>query len=348
VGPDPLSGIVRRMLPQRIHEESRVRLIHTSSPVSPQDHKDFVHSLKELFLRFRDVKTFDLSRDSQDPRHLSASGAERLRTFRESVSEGDWLSPIYGGTGAIDLVRRFTEEDRRLVAAARPVINGFSDTTHFLNYFFFSIGLTTFHYTNAAGLFDKRNGNHELFLGVIRGEKNSLLFESSRSAWLLSPPKEEVRGVAVGGNISTLRDLLDVCPDLNPSWKDYILFAEDIGLDAEDLHRVIVSLDQRGVFRHIRALVLGSFELYSRGSYMSYLRSLLGRRGETELTAHQVILYLLQETLAEREAAGDPLPTLFADHFGHHDTATPMIIPIGSSTALSPEGSVRFSGPFVD
>jgi len=335
------------LLPKKINKDSKVNLIHTSSPVYKEDLQNFEIALQKLKEMFLNLKIFDVQRTELDPRYLSASEDERLKKFRQAIKEVDWLAPIYGGTGCEDIVRRFNEDDLDKIRKNRPLVIGFSDTTFIINYLFFKLKLLTFHFANAAGLFETRNG--KIFFDVIFGNKNSFSFIESNYKWLSASgaPNQKVEGIAIGGNFSTFRDLLDVC-DIKPrSWEEYILFIEEIGLDMEDLHRVIIALDQKGLFKHIKALVIGRMAEQDFKDELKKFNFIFGRIKEEEKADH-VFEYLISDTIKERLAKNDPLYILKVDNLGHNVLRNPMIIPIGGRIIIHPDKKIEFVGPFVE
>ena len=335
------------LLPKKINNNSKVNLIHTSSPVEKEDWQDFVFALGKLKQMFPNLNFFDVQRTELDPRYLSGSEDERLKKFRQAIKEVDWLAPVYGGTGCGDIIRRLNEDDLEKIRKNRPIVNGFSDTTFILNYLYFKIKLLTFHFANASGIFDTKNS--KLFFDIIFGKKNSFSFLENNYNWL-SPagaPKQKIEGLAIGGNFITFRDMLDVC-DIKPkSWEEYILFIEDIGLDMEDLHRVIISLDQKGIFKHIKALVIGRMAEKEFKDEVKKFNFIFGRIKEEEKVDHS-FEYLISETIKERLAKNDPLYILKVDNLGHNVKTNPMIIPIGGKTIIHPDKKIEFVGPFVE
>ena len=287
------------LLPKKLTAESTINLVHTSSPVSKSDWKEFQLALNKLTKEFPGVKVFDVMRNELDPRYLAGSERERLKKFRRAIKTADWLLPIYGGTGCPDIIRHLKDDDLAELRRQRPIVNGFSDTTFLINYLYFKLKLLTFHYSNARGLFEDENS--KLFFEILKGQKDSFSYLEKNYRWISSDePDEDVKGIAIGGNFETFRDLLDICEIQPRSWKDYILFIEDIDMDSEDLHRLIISLDQRGVFRGIRALVIGKMDEADYASKSKKFNLIFGHQKEDKPFDHY-IQYLLSETLEERE-----------------------------------------------
>jgi len=335
------------LLPKKITKVSKVNLIHTSSPVEKEDWQDFIFALNKLKQMFFNLNFFDVQRTELDPRYLSGSEDERLKKFRQAIKEADWLVPIYGGTGCIDIVRRLNEDDLDKFRKNRPIVNGFSDTTSLINYLYFKIKLLTFHFANVSGIFDTKNS--KLFFDIIFGKKNSFSFLENNYKWLppANAPKNKIEGIALGGNFTTFRNLLDIC-DLKPkSWEDYILFMEEYDMDMQDSHPDIIALDQKGVFKHIKAIVLGRIAEPEFKSDLQKLNYIFGRQKEQEKMS-SVFEYLISDAIKERLAKNDPLYILKVDNFGHNVKTNPMIVPIGGKTIIHPDKKIEFVGPFVE
>lgn len=333
------------LLPKKLVTTTKISFIHTSSPIDKPDLPKYKRVTDQFSMNFPYTKIFNIHESKNQPNYLSGSEKERLSNFRKAIQQGEWLLPVYGGTGCEDIIRHLNDHDLYLIRKNRPIVNGFSDTTFLINYLYFKIGLLTFQYRNALGIFE--DPNHKLFFEILRGQKDSMLFYQPGYKWLSDPkPEKPIEGIAIGGNISTFRDLLDICEIKPRSWEPYILFIEDIGMDEEDLHRVIIALDERGLFKHIRALVVGEFrEKIFKNSIFS--RFLWSSKTNTD-NVDNLFEYILSDVIAKRSDNNDPLNILRVTNLGHHKHANPMIIPIGAPTTIYPNGHIEFHGPFVE
>ena len=332
------------MLPKKLTAESRVHLVHTSSPLEKGDLRDYEVALKKLTAAYPLTKVFEVEHKDLDPRYLAASEDERLKMFRQAIRDADALWPIYGGTGCGDIIRHLTSRDLTAIAKARPSVIGFSDTTFLINYLYFKLGLTTFHYSNMSGLYD--HPTDRSFLDILSGKSDQYELCDPQSRWLAAgAPAEPVEGIAIGGNLTVFRDLLDIGDIRPPSWRQYVLFLEDLDLDAEDFHRIIIALESRGIFKHIRALVVGRMD---ESDYASMSRKFDAIFGNSEAGLHHLIEYLLADVLRERQSSGDPLPILKVENFGHAVKGQCLMVPIGGRCILKPNACVEFPGPFVN
>lgn len=334
------------LYPKKITKFSQINLVNTSSPIGKSDWSVFEKALAKLKENYSLTKYFDVEQNYLDPRYLSASGLERLRKLRKALKKVNWLLPVYGGTGCADITRRLSTEDLTRFKKQRPLVNGFSDTTFLINYLYFKLKLLTFHYSNACGIFS--HSNYKLFFDIISGEKNKFSFKEDNYRFIGSAgvPEKKLEGICIGGNFSTFRDLLDI-GDINPrSWENYILFIEELDMDLEDLHRIVISLDQRGVFRHIKALVIGKMNEKKLGSEYRRFNDIFNRENEMKFT--NVFEFLISDVLQKRIQENDPLYILKVENFGHGVYKNTMILPIGGKTVIYPDKKIEFIGPFVE
>jgi muramoyltetrapeptide carboxypeptidase LdcA involved in peptidoglycan recycling len=336
------------MLPKKITAESKVHLIHTSSPVEKSDVTLFEAALKKLKTLYPHTQLFDVKRNDLDLRYLSGSALERLKKFRQAIKEANWILPVYGGTGCEDIISRLNDSDLVKIRKNRPVVNGFSDTTILINYLYFMLKLNTFHYSNTCGLVE--NDNNKLFFDVIEGKRDSFSFKTDKYEWIgpSGAPSEKIDGIAIGGNLSVFRDLLDMFEMRLRTWDDYILFAEEEDMDIQDLHPVIVSLEKRGVFRHIKALVIGRFNDRETNIKFKKLDTMFSHEKIVDEKPVWAFKYLLSDVIRARAKSGNPLHILSVDNFGHDVGKNPMLVPIGAKTVIHPDKKIEFIGPFVE
>lgn len=332
------------ILPKKLTESSQINFIYTSSPASASQMKAFLKFVEKKKKRFPNFDIFGVQRNDLDPRYLAASENERLKRLRQAIRTADWLSPIYGGTGCGDIVRYLTKDDLSCLRRCRPIVNGASDTTFLINYLYFKLKLLTFHFSNAFGFLF--HNVFDFFTEIISGKIESFAYERKAYCWLnpSAGPKNKIEGIAIGGNLSTFRDLLDVC-DIRPrSWGDYILFIEDIEVDIEDLHRIIISLDQKGIFMNVKAVVIGVMNEGAFTHEWSQLNIIFGKKVKVD----HIFEYLVSGVIEERDAKKNPLYILQVNNFGHGIFKDQMIVPIGAKTIIHPNGKIEFVGPFVE
>ncbi len=327
-------------------------MVHTSSLLYADEVRDFSRNFKRLQKEYPKTNIIEPKREeSFQISYLAGSEQERLRAFRRAIKDGDWILPVSGGTGCVDMLRRLSQSDLQMISHRRPIVSGFSDSTALSNFLYFKTRLQTFVQQNADALYDSTNS--EKFFSVLRGEVQSVSFEDSTAHWITSAvPTNVVEGIAIGGNFSTFRDLLDVCEIRPRSWEPYILFIEELDLDIEDLHRIIIALDARGIFKHLVALVVG--RLNDHRIIKSVQELLFGKSkkmGPEVSGMKNVFEYLIDDVISDRIEEHDPLYILKTNNFGHFGSQAKtknIFIPVGAKTRIYPDGKIEFVGPFVD
>ena len=327
------------ILPKKITPQSRINVIFTSSPISDEvDVKDFTYCIDRLKKEYPNSKVFDVKKSDLVPEYLTGSEKERLRRFRQARKRVDMLQPSYGGIGCGDIIRHLTSDDLRILRKNRPVVNGFSDTTFLINYLYFKLKLLTFHYCSAGNLYILPN--HQQFWDVITGKLQNLEYFEKGYSWFTEKPESPIEGIAIGGNLTMLRVLFDLV-DINvKSWRPFILFLEETEVDIEDLHYFVLSLDQKGLFKNVRAIVLGKIE----GEEVVVKKEVV--TGTHREISNKLFGYILDPVISNRRHQKDPLYVLRVTNLGHK-VDKPMIIPIGAKTIIHPDGRIEFKGPFV-
>ena len=256
--------------------------------------------------------------------HVTASTAERSREFKAAIREHDIIVAIAGGTGAEDLLQTLDRADFRWIRKRRPIFIGFSDFSILLN--------ETYSRCLVPGILFPclrlNEGNVGELITLIQGGE----VRYHGSAWLSEPPAEKVSGVPIGGNLTTFVNFLNRLNPPRPGWRDLILFIEDVGIDIEDLHRLLAALRRHHVFRNIKGLVIGSLagDLNTRAG------------GEFQEQALSFIMAYLAGVLKKRREQNFPLPIMIIREFGHDTTRGLPAVPVGGLVALHASLDVAF------
>lgn len=338
-------------LPRKLTTDSAIDIVYTSSMVYAEEKRDFDASLKRLQKQHPNTKALEPAQGIFSLSYLAGSEKDRLKNFRQATREADWILPAIGGTGCVDFLRRLTDDDFTFLEKRRPIISGFSDATALVNYAFFKTKLQTFIFNNAYSMYESRY-LPQLF-DALQGKINTVSYHRESYHWITSVmPSKPIEGIAIGGNLGTFRDLLDVCDYRPRSWEPYILFIEDLDMDIEDLHRVIIALEARGVFKHIVALVVGRMNDRSHRESIRKLLFFKKQKPMQELAEMKNIFeYLISDVISDRIEDHDPLYILKIDNFGHFGSSAPsdnIFIPVGAKTTIHPDGRIEFHGPFVE
>lgn len=304
--------------------------IAPSTSLAPSDEPELDRSVRLL------TEAFETSRVELSPHlfssdqaidHVTATAAERAEVFKAAVRNFDLIVSVAGGTGAEDLVLMIDRHDLKAIRKRRPLLVGFSDFTFLL--------CEIFARTRVPGVLfpalSLGRGHTRRILALLSGRPVSF----RGSGWLTPPPPGPVTGIPIGGNLTTFVNFLNREKPPRLYWRDHILFIEDLGIDIEDLHRLLAALRRHRVFARVRAMVVGSL--------CADITTPEGR--EFQAGALKFLTAFLTEPLKARRNNGNPLPILVAEDFGHRCGPRQPAIPIGGTAVVSPDGLLRLQLP---
>ncbi len=256
--------------------------------------------------------------------HVTASAAARTEVFRSAIRDLDLIISVAGGTGAEDLLSKIDRKDFRIIRERRPLFIGFSDFTFMLNEIYYATRVPVIYFPTLR-LCPSNIGR---LTGLIAGEEITY----RGTAWLTPPPPRRLSGVPIGGNLSTFVNFLNRVDPPKFSWRRHILFFEDVGIDVEDLHRMLAALRRHNVFKRVKGIVIGSLAAYSPDSAYK----------KRQREALKFVRTYLEDVLVERRRAGFPLPILAVPNFGHNISRNPLAIPIGGRVTISRNRTLTF------
>jgi len=256
--------------------------------------------------------------------HVTASAAARTGVFRAAIRELDLIISVAGGTGAEDLLTGIDRKDFRIIRERRPLFIGFSDFTFMLSEIYYTSRVPVIYFPSLRLC----PSNLRQLVGLITGEE--IVYRGT--AWLTPPPPRRLSGVPIGGNLSTFVNFLNRVDPPKFSWRRHILFFEDVGVDVEDLHRLLAALRRHNVFKRVKGIVVGSLAAYSPGSAYK----------KRQKEALKFVRNYLEDVLVERRRAGRPLPILAVSNFGHNITRNPMAVPVGGRVTISRNRNLTF------
>jgi muramoyltetrapeptide carboxypeptidase LdcA involved in peptidoglycan recycling len=256
--------------------------------------------------------------------HVTAPLEARAEVFKEAIRELDLIISIAGGTGAEDLVRKIDAKDLRVIRARRPLFIGFSDFTFLLSEIYYACRVPVIYFPSLkVGKGDFRN-----LLALINGEE----IHYNGSAWLTPPPPRKLSGIPIGGNLSTFVNFLNRGTPPKFSWRNHILFIEDVQVDVEDLHRLLAALRRHNVFAGIKGIVVGSVTPPGKSLF----------RKKQQREAVRFVRSYLADVIRERRRQGSPLPILTVTNFGHDIRRNLMAVPIGGRVTISRSKKIIF------
>jgi muramoyltetrapeptide carboxypeptidase LdcA involved in peptidoglycan recycling len=256
--------------------------------------------------------------------HVTAPAEERAEIFKKAIREYDLIISVAGGTGAEDLLRRIDKKDYAIIRERRPLFIGFSDFTFLLDEIYYASRVPAIYFASLK----LGQGNFKKIFALISGEE----IQYSGQAWLTAPPPRKLSGIPIGGNLSTFVNFLNRKKPPRFSWRRHILFFEDIGVDVEDLHRLLAALRRHSVFKEIKGVVVGAVSPTNKNSH--------GKKQQRE--ALKFIRTYLADIIRDRRKRGIPLPILAVSNFGHNIQRNLMAVPIGGRVTISKGKKITF------
>ncbi|MBN2205871.1 MAG: LD-carboxypeptidase [Candidatus Aminicenantes bacterium] len=260
-------------------------------------------------------------------RHVTATAAERSEEFKTVIRDYDLIASVAGGTGAEDIVPLIDRQDWRVIRKRRPLFLDFSDFTFMLSEVYARTGIPGVLFPSLS----LGRGHARRILALLSGCPVSF----RGSFWLTPPPAEPLTGIPVGGNLTTFVNFLNREKPPRLSWRNHILFIEDVGIDIEDLHRLLAALRRHRVFALVRGVVVGTL--------CQDATTPEGR--EFQAKALKFLTAFLNELLRWRRKAARALPILVAEAFSHRVGPRQPAVPIGGAVTITPDGMLCFQLP---
>lgn len=249
--------------------------------------------------------------------HVAGTINERLADFKKAIREFDLIISVAGGTGAEDIALKISREDFDIIARRKPIIVGFSDFTFLLNEIYYSSGAPVVHFTPFA----LGKGSYKKVFELIHGK--DIFYQGSK--WLTAPPARQFGGIPIGGNLSTFVNFLSRANPVRIDWEKYILFIEDVGIDKEDLHRLLEALRRHNVFAKIKCVVIGLFCDFADSE----------RRNK-----QKEFLKFFKNYIGEYVKKSPPI--LAVSNLGHGIVKNLMAMPIGGYATISKSKKIVF------
>lgn len=220
------------------------------APAGPWDEEEFARGVQILAQYGFKVK---IARDL-GARQNYLAGPDRHRTtlFHEiwGDPEVQAVLSVRGGFGSLRILAAI---DYELIREQPKIFIGFSDITALHCAILQQTGLLTFHGPMVTTLakIDKES-LLSFFNTITSGACRPI---TTRSVEILHPG--QAAGRLIGGNLTTAVHLLATPYEV--SWRDKIVFLEDVGEAPYRIDRMLTHLKMAGRFAGIRGLILGSF-----------------------------------------------------------------------------------------
>jgi len=251
------SPLHKKLLPNNLKPGDLVGLISPSSATADIMQFTFAKEAMEG-LGLRVIEGKHLRNRSG---HLAGTDQERATDLNEMFANKavKGIICIRGGSGASRILPLIDYEN--IKSNPKPLL-GYSDITALHNAIHSKTGLITFHGPNGSGNWGKFNVDQ--FKRVFFEQNDTILYENEvEETEDLVIKENRIRtifpgkavGDLVGGNLTVLTSLAGSA--YMPSFKDKILFLEDIGEEPYRIDRMMSTLMLMGVFEEIKGFVFG-------------------------------------------------------------------------------------------
>jgi muramoyltetrapeptide carboxypeptidase len=215
----------------------------------PNEPNQFMKVLNEQGFRVKMGKNV-----SERLGYFSSSDTERAKEFMDLVADQEVKAVFFirGGWGCARILPLI---DFDVIASNPKIYMGFSDISSLLNAITERTGIVTFHGPNGNASWNERSIS---YLRKMAWESEMCMFQNLSEDLL---PKTIVPGSTegrlIGGNLTVLTAMIGTAYE--PAWEGKILFLEEVHEEPYRIDRMLTQLEQHGVFKQIKGLVLGAF-----------------------------------------------------------------------------------------
>jgi len=188
--------------------------------------------------------------------HFANTDAKRFQYLKQALNNknANFIWSLRGGSGAQRLLPYLDKMQQPLNT---KVFIGFSDNTCLQNYFALNWNWPSLHapVLNRMSTSKQSKAEEKMIWDFLQNKKSVLSGLQAMNQKAKST--KSIKGKIIGGNLTTLQAMLG--SSLNLQAKSKILFLEDVSEMPYRIDRALVSLQQAGVFRACKAIVLGDF-----------------------------------------------------------------------------------------
>lgn len=186
--------------------------------------------------------------------YLAGTDQERADDFMSMIKDEN-VKAIFFLRGGWGCSRLLTLLDFDAIKSNPKIIMGFSDITTLLNAITEKTKMITFHGPSGNSTWNDYSVN---YIKQLLVEKLVFSYENqSGDSEIWTYSKGIAVGELIGGNLSVLTSLIGT--DYLPSWKNKILFLEDVGEEPYSIDRMLMQLKLNGVFDQVKGIILGNF-----------------------------------------------------------------------------------------
>lgn len=290
------------MLPQAIKRGDTIGVVAPSNPIVGKNIEE-LNKAKEIVEKdgFKVIFSKNIFLNTNG---YTATAKEKAEDINEMFRNQD-VKMIWCAKGGNNSNCVFEYLDYELIKKNPKIICGYSDITSLTNMIHKKTGLVTFSGTNFKTIatdetdYSYKEAINRFVNGSIEIGKEKTGYKTIKEG--------TAEGELVGGNLFLTRGM--VCGKYAISFKDKILFLEELGIETEPavINNFLYYMKQNGVFDEIKGLWLGNYE------------------HESNITLEEIV----QEVLGDEYS----FPIIKSNNFGHCETKT--VIPIGTRARIN-------------
>ncbi len=290
------------MLPQAIKRGDTIGVVAPSNPIVGKNIEE-LNKAKEIVEKdgFKVIFSKNIFLNTNG---YTATAKEKAEDINEMFRNQD-VKMIWCAKGGNNSNCVFEYLDYELIKKNPKIICGYSDITSLTNMIHEKTGLVTFSGTNFKTIatdetdYSYKEAINRFVNGSIEIGKEKTGYKTIKEG--------TAEGELVGGNLFLTRGM--VCGKYSISFKDKILFLEELGIETEPavINNFLYYMKQNGVFDEIKGLWLGNYE------------------HESNITLEEIV----QEVLGDEYS----FPIIKSNNFGHCETKT--VIPIGTRARIN-------------
>lgn len=289
------------MLPQAIKRGDTIGVVAPSNPIVGKNIEE-LNKAKEIVEKdgFKVIFSKNIFLNTNG---YTATAKEKAEDINEMFRNQD-VKMIWCAKGGNNSNCVFEYLDYELIKKNPKIICGYSDITSLTNMIHEKTGLVTFSGTNFKTIatdetdYSYKEAINRFVNGSIEIGKEKTGYKTIKEG--------TAEGELVGGNLFLTRGM--VCGKYSISFKDKILFLEELGIETEPavINNFLYYMKQNGVFDEIKGLWLGNYE------------------HESNIRLEEIV----QEVLGDEYS----FPIIKSNNFGHCETKT--VIPIGTRARI--------------
>ncbi len=182
------------------------------------------------------------------------SRLNELHTMYENT-EVDAIICVRGGYGTTRILDRINYDI--IKKNPKPLI-GYSDITALINAVYKKTGIPGFHGIIGAGDFTEYTSENfeKIFLSDSEIINYEIFKDHKKDAFVIH--SGEMSGTLAGGNLALVISAIGTSFEI--SWKNKIVFLEDIGEAPYKIDRMLTQLISGGKFKNVKGIILGQFK----------------------------------------------------------------------------------------